>query len=273
MADLSDVQSALVNFAMQAIYPNGITQPSIANCDVMLYVGWPVKAQLDNDLLANKAHVSVFSPTGMERNTTRFSTAWQDAVIAEPTLTFTVNDNLVVVGGVVNIPQTCVVIVNNVGYGYAVQSDDTLESIAANAAAIIPSAYAEGTTIVIPDAYQLSTNISVPGTAIRELKRQERLFQITVWTSSPTTRDVLVSALDVFFAAITRFILPDDAYARLKYHDSFLTDSLEKSRLYQRALRYRVEYATTQTASNALIAHSYLNSLTIEQTGTADFST
>lgn len=266
MADLSDVANILVDLAAKAIYPYGIGQPSVAAVDVMIYAGWPVKAQLDTDLLANKAHVSVYPVTGMERNTTRFSNRWQEAFIPEATLTLVVNNNTVTVGGVVSTPQTCMVIANNTGYAYAVQATDTLETIATGLAALIPSAYAMGSMITIPDAHQLSAAASVPGTSVRELKRQERLFLMSVWAPDFTVRSALGSAIDVSFAQTERFLLPDSVYARLQYHHTVETDQLEKSRLYRRDLYYRVEYATTQTATATPITDAYINSLMLNQT-------
>lgn len=100
MADLSDVQNALVTLAAQTIYPNGTGQPSIATAPVVIYAGWPIASRLDDDLAAGKVHVSVYARPE-ERNTTRYSRDWQTVSINPATLTLTATVNTVTVGGTV----------------------------------------------------------------------------------------------------------------------------------------------------------------------------
>lgn len=266
MADLSDVMTVLVNLAEVAVYPNGTNNPSVANVDVRIFSGWPIPANLDADLKAGKANVSVY-PTSMERNTTRFETDWQQSTLNTATLTLTTTTNTVTVGGTVSVPQTCMVIVNGTGYAYAVQANDTLNSIASGISALIIGSSVVGSVVTIPSAYSLVGNISVSGTTIREVKRQERVFAITVWAPSDFIRSTLASAIDVLFAATERFVLPDNFYARLKYQNSHQTDLIEKYICYKRDLMYSVEYATTQTDLDYTIADSYLNSLDVGPTG------
>lgn len=147
----------------------------------MVYPGWPVPNQLNSDIAAGKAHVSVF-PRPDERNTTRFPKEWQE--------------------------------VSN-----------------------------DGST----------------GTAIMEIRRQERTVQITIWAPTPAARDSIAKAVDPVLAVTHRFTLPDQTMARLIYKGSPMTDMLEKSRIYRRDLLYSVEYATTLTETDYAIKENIVN--------------
>jgi hypothetical protein len=267
MADLSDVMTVLVNLAQTAVYPNGTNSPSVAGIDVRIFSGWPIPANLDSDLKAGKANVSVY-PTSMERNTTRFETNWQISTVNASTLTLTVsNSNILTVGGTVSVPQTCMVIVNGTGYAYAVQANDTLNTIASGISALIAGSSATGAVVTIPSAHILTANLSVTGTSIKEVKRQERVFATTVWAPTDAIRTSLASAIDILFAATIRIILPDNFYAHIKYHASHQTDIVEKYVCYKRDLMYAIDYATTQTELDYTIADSYMNSIDIGPTG------
>ena len=267
MADLSDVINSLVDICQTAVYPNGLLNPSVANVDVRIYGGWPIPENLDADLSVGKANVSVY-PTPSERVTTRFPINWHQSTINPKTIILTVTDTTTVtVSGTITTPQTCMVIVNGTGYAYTILAGDTLTTIAAGIAALIPGASSVGTIVTITGAYRLSANISVPGIGIRELKRQERVFMVSVWAPSDPIRTAIVAPIDILFAATERFVLPDDYYAILKYHGTRITDSMEKSKLYRRDLLYSVEYATTQTETEYTIADAFVNSLTIDPSG------
>lgn len=181
MADLSEVMTALVTLVSGAVYPNGTAAPSIVGLPVMCYPGWPVPNQLNADIAAGKAHVSVF-PRQDERNTTRAPLEWKE--------------------------------VSN-----------------------------DGTT----------------GTSIKEIRRQERTFQITIWAPTPAARDMIAKVVDPVLAVTSRFTLPDQTSARLIYKGSPITDMLEKSKIYRRDLLYSVEYATTVTETGYAIKENIVN--------------
>jgi hypothetical protein len=64
MADITDVGQALVALIAGAAYPNGNTGPSVGNCPVLVYQGWPNPEQLSSDLPVGKVHISVFPRPG-----------------------------------------------------------------------------------------------------------------------------------------------------------------------------------------------------------------
>lgn len=259
MADLTDVGNALVALAAQTIYPNGIGQASIANVDVRVFQGWPNPENLDVDLLAGKAQISVFVRPE-ERNTTRYPTGWKQQAAPVQTLTLTINGQQVTVGGTVSTPQNVALLVNRQSYGYAVQANDTLTTIATALAALIPGASSAGAVVTLPSSANVTAaRVGASAQFIRELKRQQRVFQISIWTPTPAMRDTIAQALDVALAAAAWLTMPDQTGARLIYKSSMVTDDYQKNRLYRRDLMYSVEYATTQTTTATQIIGEQVN--------------
>lgn len=253
MADLSDVEDALVALIAQTLYPNGTAQPSVPGVACIVYAGWPTASRLDADLVAGKTHVTVF-PTPTERNTTRYPKDWQTQAITPATLTLTISGQTVTVGGAMPSPfsvHNLAVLANGKNYVYAVQATDTLAGIATALAALLavdfPGTTSTGAVITCPVSCHLAAaKVGTSGTSIREIRRQERVFQITVWSDTPAHRNAVIQPVDVALAATQFLTMADGTAARLIYKGSPITDNNQKAKLYRRDLMYTVEYATTQ---------------------------
>jgi hypothetical protein len=266
MADVIDVQNALVALIAQTLYPNGTSQPSIVAAPCKVYPGWPTQSQLDADLIAGTHHVTVY-PSPTERNTTRYPKRWKTLAITAPTLTLAVNGQQITVGGAMPAPfSACnmAILVSGKNYVYAVQSTDSLASIATALAALLaadyPGASSLGAVITVPTVgYIASAKVGTTGTSIREIRRQEKVFQITAWCDTPAHRDAVVGPVDVALAATQFLTLADGTAARLIYKSTLVDDAKQKAKLYRRDLIYTVEYATTQTATDTQIVASQSN--------------
>ena len=263
MSDIIDVQNALVNAVAKSVYPNGTGQNSVSGFPVIIYAGWPTSSKLDADLIIGKSHVTVY-PTQLERNTTRYNKDWQQSSISLATLIMTINGQTITLGGSVDVGQNVMAMVNNKPYIYQVLITDTLATIAKALAALIavdlPTTSAAGAIITFPNTARLiAARIGVLGVAIREVRRQIRTFQITVWADTPTKRDAIGSAMDIALTAIEFLTMPDSYAARLTYQNSHVTDNLQKAKLYRRDFQYSVEYATTQTEIETSITQEQLN--------------
>jgi hypothetical protein len=250
MADTSDVENALKALAISAVYPRGTTAPSIVNADLFIYRGWPNAAQLDTDLAAGKAHVSIFPPEGMERNTTRWPR--DEQLLAPPvhTLTATVNGNTITIGGAVKVPQNVIALCGNrFAFAYGVQANDTLATIATNLAALIaaqfPGTAANGDVITaVGKTGILQARIASTGQVYVEQKRQEKSYWITCWCPTPAMRDILAPAIDVALSELDFINLADGSVGRLRYASSRTSDEGQKVQIYRRDLVYTVEYGT-----------------------------
>ena len=258
MTDLSDIENVLLSTITQAVYPSGTSNPSIVTTPCKLFRGWPIPANLDADLAAGKINVSIY-PLPNEQKVTRYPREWltQDFP-ASPTLTLVASGPTITVGGTPSSPLNAAAIVNGTGCVYAVQSNDTLTSIATGLAALINEntpATSSGPVITIPAASQITTAVGGVGTIIRETKRQKRSFQITFWCPTPALRDAIAPPVDRVLADIDFLSLPDGTGGRILYERSSVTDGMEKEGLYRRDLIYSVEYGTTdvQNASQIVV--------------------
>lgn len=266
MADQIDVENALIALIAQTIYPNGTGQASIASVPCVVYAGWPTASRLDADLIAGKTHISVF-PTATERNTTRYPKEWKTQAVNAATLTLTVNVQTITVGGAIPAPFTAHNLALKVGpkcYTYAVQATDTLTSIATALAVLLAVDFAgtssTGAVITLPvSAHINAVRVGTGGTSIREVRRQERVFQITVWSDTPAHRDSVIQPVDIALANTQFLTLADGTAARLIYKNSPVTDNNQKAKLYRRDLMYSVEYATTQIETDYQIVAAQSN--------------
>lgn len=257
MASITDVCNAIVAKIAAVVYPNGTGQASVSGFDIRVFEGWPNPQGLDGDLAAGKCQVSVF-PLGTEKNTSRYPKDWQTLSIMPATLTAVISSQTITIGGTVSVPQVVSAIVNNLAFSYAVQAGDSLTNIATSLAALIaasvPGTTSFGPVITVPAGKKVNAaRIGSYGTSFRELRRQERQFQITIWANTPQNRDAVANPIDTALAAISFLTLADQSAARLIYKSSPMTDNNQKSKLYRRDFIYTVEYATTETATDTQI--------------------
>lgn len=267
MADITDVCSALVAFASQALYPAGTSNPSVAGVPIKVYQGWPITQQLDADLNAASpvCHVSVF-PRREEANTTRFPRDWQTISQNTPTLAATVAGQVVTIAGTVpdvSNPTNVSVEANGQAFVYAVQPTDTLTGIATALTSLIASGVAgtsnNGAAITLPSsARNITARVGVTGVMVREVRRQNRHVQITVWADTPAHRSAIAAPLDVVLADMQWITLPDGLQARLLYKGSPVEDGDQKERLYRRDLIYSVDFATSETTTATQVTQTAL---------------
>lgn len=273
MSDLVDVQNQLVTLISQILYPNGIsgpTAPAITGLPTIVYPGWPTSAALDADLAAlpcdgkpntgkGKIHITVY-PTKMERKTTRFKEFWQPVSKPVHTLNLVIAGQNVTVGGTVSAPQNVMLMVNRVPVVYAVQPNDTLARIATALAALIPGSASVDSTITLPaTAVLTAARVGATVKAIKEIRRQERVFMICVWANTPTNRDAAIRVIDPVLANTKFIILPDTDAGRLIYKSSPVDDSLSKTGTYRRDLLYSVEYGTFLTETETEVTQVQTN--------------
>ncbi len=244
MSDSADVEAGLVELVAAACYPNpqGIT--------VRVYRGWPIPAQLDADLAAQAVNVSVYA-SDTESKTTRHLPQWLELPSDAPTLALTASGNAVTVSGTAGRYNACVV-ADGMPYAYAASLSDTPASVAQGLAALIPGASSSGSTVTVPGAH-ITARVGGFGTAVRELKRQKKGYQITVWAGSPELRDAVAPLADAALAAVDYLPLPDGFGARLLYERSRQSDRDERDGLYRRDLFYSAEFSTTQSQSAATV--------------------
>jgi hypothetical protein len=246
MADQSDVEEALVNIAVAALYPNGTARPSISGPECRIYRGWPNSASLDADLSAGVVNVTVFPVSGSTRTTTRYSEQWIGAP-GQATLTARVNGTTVTFGGTAGLGQVAGILVNSSAYAYRTQTGDTSQSVAANLASMLRSdaiVQLSASSVTIAGARHLLARVVSDAPVKQEVRRQEQGFRVTCWCPTPATRDATAIAIDQ--ALSTQYFLPlgDGTSGRLTYGGTTEFDQSQNARLYRRDLTYVIEYAT-----------------------------
>lgn len=264
MSDLSQVRDVIAQNLNTPVYPNGLNNPSIAGVPVTIYSGWPIRTELDKQLQLGNAVVSVY-PKNQERDVTKFQRIFQSNTVTPATLVLTVNSRAetITITGTVSIPQAVMIIMNGIGYGYAVQANDTLSSIATNVAALIPGASALANVITLTSAHSIIARVSTAYTASEELGRVDRVFMITCWCTDENVRFLLGNAIDIYMRENYRIPMPDNFFAQVFYHNINDFDDLDKSLIYRRDLNYTVQYAVTLTTSVMSIVDPFVN-LTLE---------
>lgn len=252
MADQSDVEAAIVSLLATTLYPDGTARSDLLGATCSVYRGWPSAADLDSDLNAGRVNVSVYPRPNTDRTTTRFVPEWR--ITARPVATITaaadVTGTQITFGGTVQPPQNVSAIVNGRGYVYAVQAGDTLATIATALALRISAdtpASSAGPVLTVPGAFAFVVRVGGVGTAIRELRRQTKGFQVTAWCPTPALRDRVASILDVAMAQSDSLVMPDGSTAWVRYLGSTSEDGAQKALCYRRDLIYLIEYATTET--------------------------
>jgi hypothetical protein len=253
MADISDVYNALTSLIQTALYPAGPPSPNqaspVTGTVCRYYPGWPQKAQLDADIAAGLVNISVFNTPGY-RNTTRYPWKWQRTVAPTITLTATVDGTgtEVTIGGTVTTPQNVAIITNGVGVSYAVQSGDTLTSIAAALASALTtagvSATSSGAVVTVPSAHSLVARVGGVSTVAQEKMREERRFQIDFWCPTPALRDAASTPVKLAVASLHFLALADGSNARIITASDMMDDESAKAVIYRRTLTYLVEYPT-----------------------------
>lgn len=269
MADMTDVADALVALITAAIYPSGTGSAPAGGVQCKIYQGWPEPKQLSTDLRALLAHVSVF-PTATERVTDSMNFDWLQQSIAAPTLVLTVAGNTVTVSGTVSTGQNAALLVDGLPYVYAVQAGDTLTSIATALTALVSAARTAsnvGPVITIPATHSLVARIGVQGVNFRVLRRQEKVFQVTVWANSPAQRETVAKIVDPTLSGAYRTILPDGTQATVRYKSSIQDDGAQKAGIFSRHMLFAVEYQTTDTVSATQIVIEQLGVSAQQSTG------
>ncbi|MDP9055900.1 MAG: hypothetical protein M3N34_01010 [Pseudomonadota bacterium] len=107
--------------------------------------------------------------------------------------------------------------------------------------------------------------------AVRELRRQTRLFQISIWAGVFTRRDMAATIIDAGLAAVSRLALADGSVAVMSYDSSLQDDNQQQAGIYRRDLLYSLNYATTQVMVLTAIAAT-VTDVTVGMNG-ADIAT
>lgn len=262
MADISDVQAALVDLIVAELYPNGVGGPGGFDIPVTVYAGWPDPQTLEEDLKTSgdpprpqRLHVSVWK-LPMERDRTRMENGWMEKAIPAATYEAAILGNTITISGSAPVPfRGQNIAVGLAGYPHAfvhqTQAGDTPAQIATSLAALVavqaPGTVAALADITIPQPHHIAfARVGVIGETMREVARTETGFQVTIWANNNAERVALAKRLDPMLAGTIRTPLADGSMAHLTRRSSADLDRAQGQGAYRRDLVYSVEYAITQ---------------------------
>jgi hypothetical protein len=116
------------------------------------------------------------------------------------------------------------------------------------------------TSIMMGDVeWSEATNNGTTGTSTREVRRQNKQFQITIWAPTPTLRDTIAKKVDLALAVTSRFTMADGSQSVLTYVNATQSDSQQKVSIYRRDLFYAVNYALVQDDAEFTILETITN--------------
>lgn len=250
MADLSDVEEALLRLAAAVLYPEGTAAPSVIGRACRLYRGWPQGAALDADLAAGLAHVTVFPEARPQAVTTRHPDRWEPVSTPAPGLSVTVAGRSATVAGSAHAGQVAGLMVDGMAVVHRTAPGDTAEMVAAVLATYLRTrrvVTVDGATLTVAGSGPMLGRVVADRTVRRETRRQRQVLRLTAWCPDADTRDRLCAALDGELSTVDFLDLPDGGKGRLLFRGSLVHDQGRAARLFRRDLLYAVDYATTVT--------------------------
>jgi len=273
MADINDVYNAFIASIMGVLYPAGSPSPGLPSpvtgtvCRV--YAGWPAGQGLDADERAGIVNVSVFSPPSPFQNTTRYPRQWTTTSPPLVTITASVSGTAVtfLTGAPTSVPQNIAIVVDGQAFVYTIKPNQTLSQIAQAMAALISlsrPATANGQSVIIPNSHSLVVRAGGFASAVSELQRITRRFDVHLFCSTPAQRDQISGPLVPVLAGAIFLPLADGTSVRTTLTGDSVIDSTQKPLCYQRVLTFSGEYPVTDvgTFPEVVIASGYVQGAT-----------
>ena len=273
MADLSDVEEALLRLAAEVLYPEGPAAPSLIGRACRLYRGWPQGAALDADLSAGLAHVTVFPEARPQAVTTRHPDRWDKIGAVVPGLVITVQGRSATVAGSAHAGQVAGLMVDGMAVVHRTARGDTPEMVAAVLATYLRTrkiVTVEGATLSVAGSGPMVGRVVADQTMRRETRRQRQVIRLSAWCPDPATRDRLAGAIDAHLSAVDFIDLPDGGRGRLLFRGSTVLDQGRAARLFRRDLFYAVDYATTLVATQPAMIFGDMRFSPANTLGTGD---
>lgn len=248
MADLSDVSAYLAQQAALAVYPSGTGSPSVANIKVAIFEGWPIADQLDKDVAAGAANVSVFPMQGTGKAVYQILDETYTITPAAITSTAVLAGNVITVTGSISTGEYLTLVIDDLvvcsrtGANVAAM----LSALAADAVAAGYAAVATSTTLTVPFGHSLVVRQGGVAVLGKVTHRQCHSVMVTVWAPNRVARNQLSAAIDGLIKQANKVSLPDTSQATIVYSRTNVSDEQQAATIYRRDLIYDVEYATVE---------------------------
>jgi len=248
MADIDDVSNAIASLVTTAVYPNGISQPSISGGQVRIFPGWPLPAQLDADMKAGISNVSIFPMAGATATPFQILDEWYTIVPPVHGMVVSVVGNAVTLTGTPGSTEFCALVLDRkLAFSeIGLTSAAILSALLADILTNYPSSSITGSTLTIPGAAYVVARVGAAGTIGRVVHRQRQGIMVSVWAPTPAIRTSLAKAVSVVLSANVRVPLPDTTQMLLVYNRTNVIDTWEAMTVYRRDMIVDAEYATLE---------------------------
>lgn len=259
MSSVYGIQNALVGIIAGIVYPTGTANPGIAGVDTYIYAGWPQPQRLESDINAGKCHISVYPLATEKKLTEPLGRPWQLMAKGVSGIGYSVSGQQITFSGTVTTPTNINIYSDSVSHVYPVQASDTLTTIATALSALISGSSSSGPVLTMPATALFSVRIGAADTVGRLLRRQEKDFQITVWTATPALRETVATAVDAALSALTGLALSDGSPTVLKHKRSTPNDSTQSYLVYRHDMIFSVDYCLMQVAEATQVVAPAMN--------------
>jgi len=269
MATIDDVEQGVCGALAGVLFPgqaylsgavatctmpwNGAIGAPTYSMQAKLYVGEPVTAGLEADVLAGVSNIAVMRVAGATRDVTRFSPYWTKTSSCAPTLLAVAGNGAVTFGGVAGAGQVVGVTAGGVCYAYRTSPNDSPASVAAAFAAVIPAAAATGAVLMA--ASVSAVNVVADQTAFWHTGQNDTQVQVAIiavpfaGADGPLVRAALTRAVYAVESAmrpngsLSRFIgLADGTSAQIVGSDERDDDTVRRDDMWRRWITFRMTY-------------------------------
>lgn len=263
MADLTDVEAALVNIVGAAIYPNGFGQPSVLPGAAAAKIGrgWPIPSDLDTALAAGNIQVTVYPLSGSATPT--YQILDHTYTITPPAINLMVSvvDTVITVTGQPAAGEYLTLILDD-----AVVCSQGGATTAALLAALATQAQGFGyaasstlTTLTTPFGHSMVVRQGGQAVMGKVIHRQRQSVMVTVWAPNDAVRTAAAILADIAVKENIKITLPDTSECIIRYLRSMSSDQTEKADLYRRDLIYDCEFATVQQFPGYVVTSSTIS--------------
>lgn len=258
MADIVSIARAIVAQMEAITYPNGKGKPSVTGRPIKIRRGWITEADYSGAscTMGNGTDfITVMDlQGGWRRIDEPLGRPWRQEDTIPATVSIATEGNTAAVALQANATPSGIVglrirsngttIPDRSVAAYAVQATDTATTIAAALAAQIPGATSSGPTVTVPDATNLSGAAGGYAPAVRTARRQQQLFQVTVWSASTKARDALGTAVENGMAFIDWLTDVNGSTFQIEARGDWNNDAAQNSGIFMRPFRFLATYDT-----------------------------
>ncbi|GCE85158.1 hypothetical protein [Komagataeibacter diospyri] len=285
MADIVSISHAIVAQMAAIAYPNGKGKPSVTGRPTKIFRGWITQADYTGADCALRNGVDFITVMDLQGGWRRIDEPlgrpWRQDGTPVPatvsvttdgtTATITLQDGATPAGIVgLRLRSDGAAIPDRSVAAYAVQPTDTVASIAAALADQIDGATSSGAIVSVPGATTLEGAVGAYAPAVRTARRQQQLFQVTVWSATPSARDALGTAIDSGMAFIDWLTDANGSTFQIESRGNWNNDAAQNSGIFMRPFRFIATYDTDMRENMAqMLFHSGVMSLPGDTTHTA----